>query len=187
MAYRDRNGKITIDEYAANQDIKRLSEAVQVLKESRNAIQNLQRQAEELRGETAVAVQVKGQEMYRKLTTMIDKLEETIAFIRKTVRYYEELDAEIKRSIQAAADAAAAAAAAAATSSASGGGGGFSSGGGGGGTSGGGGRIESSGSSSSGKSSSGSSKKTNTSSSSKKSNGLGEFFDGLSDMLDDIF
>jgi len=185
MAYRDRNGKITIDEYAANQDIKRLSEAVQVLKDSRNAIQNLQRQAEDLRGETAVAIQTKGQEMYRKLTRMIDKLEETIAFIRKTVRYYEEMDAEIKRAIQAAADASAAAAAAAAVTASSSG---FSGGGGGGGTSGGGGASRGFGSSSSGKSSSGSSKKTNTSSkNSNKSNGLSDFFDGIGDLLDDIF
>lgn len=128
MAYRDRNGKITIDEYAANQDIKRLSEAVQVLKESRNAVRNLQQKAEDLRGETSVAIQNKGQEMYQKLTRMIDKLEETIAFIRKTVRYYEELDAEIKRSIQAAADAAAAVTAVASAKVS--GGGGTSSGGG---------------------------------------------------------
>ena len=49
MAYHDEKGRITIDAAAANKDIKRLREAIQVLEDSRSAIRSLTRQGKTLR------------------------------------------------------------------------------------------------------------------------------------------
>ena len=102
MAYHDENGRITIDEQAANKDIKRLMESAQVLRTSRDAIVSLQRQAADMEGQISLAVIVKSQEMEKKLSQMIDKLEYTADYIRKTVRRYEILDEQIKQAIQSA-------------------------------------------------------------------------------------
>lgn len=114
MAYVDESGRITIDEQAAARDIKRLRESAQVLKDSRAAIRSLKSKAGELEGQMSAAILEKAQAMEKRLTQMIDKLEETASYIQKTVNKYEQLDREIKRAIQAAADAAEAAARAAA-------------------------------------------------------------------------
>ena len=114
MAYQDENGRITIDAAAAQKDIGRLREAIQVLEDSRSAIRSLKRQAGQLQGAAALAVANQAGRMEKSLNNTIDKLEETISFIQKTVRHYELLDEQIKQAIQAAANAAAAARAAAA-------------------------------------------------------------------------
>lgn len=92
MAYHDEKGRITIDAAAANKDIKRLREAIQVLEDSRSAIRSLTRQASQMQGAVAVAVMNQAQRMEKSLGSMIGRLEETIAFIQKTVRHYELLD-----------------------------------------------------------------------------------------------
>ena len=61
-----------------------------------------------MQGAVAVAVMNQAQRMEKSLGSMIGRLEETIAFIQKTVRHYELLDEQIKQAIQAAASAAAA-------------------------------------------------------------------------------
>ena len=70
MAYRDMNGNITINENAANADIKRLCAAKQYLVDSENAINSLIKQAADGQGETATAVVEKANE----LKMQIDKL-----------------------------------------------------------------------------------------------------------------
>lgn len=101
MAYYDENGKITIDEVAANKDIKRLREAAKILKESQASIRNLQRQSGDMQGLTALAIQEKGTEMEKKLGQMITKLESTADYIQKVVANYRRKDEELKRLIQA--------------------------------------------------------------------------------------
>ena len=114
MAYHDENGRITIDAAAAQKDIRRIREAIQVLEDSRSAICSLERQAGQMQGEVAFAIVHQAGRMKKSLENVIDKLEETIIFVQKTVRHYELLDEQIKQAIQAAADAAEAARAAAA-------------------------------------------------------------------------
>lgn len=107
MAYHDEKGRITIDEQAASRDIKRLQEAVEVLKRSQAAVDTLSKEYY-MQGAVAGAIVNKAGQTKRNLADMIEKLEETISFIRKTVRHYELLDEQIKQAIQAAANAAAA-------------------------------------------------------------------------------
>lgn len=113
MPYFDENGRITIDEDAAVKDIKRLRESAQVLKDSRAAIRSMKRQAMEFHGEMSNAIVEKANEMERRQTAMIEKLEETAAYIQRVVNRYQKLDEDIKKAIQAAANAAEAAAKAA--------------------------------------------------------------------------
>lgn len=101
MAYYDKNGRITIDEAAANQDIRRLREAAQILKESQASIRSLQRQGSEMQGLTAQAIQEKSMEMEKQLGRMITKLESTADYIQKVVANYRRQDEELKRLIQA--------------------------------------------------------------------------------------
>lgn len=108
MAYHDENGKITIDEQAASKDIQRLTESAQVLRASKDAIVSLQRQAADMEGQISVSVILKSQMMEKRLNQMIEKLEYTAEYIRKTVRRYELLDEQIKQAIESAANAASA-------------------------------------------------------------------------------
>ena len=75
MAYRDMNGNITINENAANADIKRLCAAKQYLVDSENAINSLLKQAADGQGETATAVVEKANELKMQIESLISALE----------------------------------------------------------------------------------------------------------------
>lgn len=106
MAYRDENGRITIDEQAAQKDIRRLREAANILKDSRASIRSLRQQSGDMQGLAVSAIQDKSLEMDRKLTQMIEKLEDTADCIQKVVRHYQKIDEDLKKIIQQAAIAA---------------------------------------------------------------------------------
>lgn len=106
MAYRDENGRITIDETAAAKDIRRLREAAEILGESRDALRSLLRRSEEMRGETAQAIREKTEEMEKRVTALISQLENGGSLIQRTVNHYRDLDEQIRREIEKAAAAA---------------------------------------------------------------------------------
>ena len=99
MPYYDDNGKITIDEAAANADIRRLQTAITQLEKSKKAVISLQRQAAEGEGQTTAAVSEKCGELIGKINDMLNRLEETSAFIKKTVAHYQQVDADLKARI----------------------------------------------------------------------------------------
>jgi seryl-tRNA synthetase len=101
MAYRDSSGKITIDEYAAAQDIQRLRQAIESLTNSRNAVNALIQQATSEKGQTSSAIIEKAGELKRQLDDMINRLNETLNFISRVVRHYQEVDRKVKEAIQA--------------------------------------------------------------------------------------
>ena len=88
MAYRDMNGNITINENAANADIKRLCAAKQYLVDSENAINSLIKQAADGQGETATAVVEKANELKMQIEKLISALENTEDYISRTVAKY---------------------------------------------------------------------------------------------------
>ena len=100
MAYRDENGRITIDEQAAQKDIRRLREAANILKDSRASIRSLRQQSGDMQGLAVSAIQDKSLEMDKKLTEMIEKLEGTADYIQKVVRHYQKIDEDLKKIIQ---------------------------------------------------------------------------------------
>ncbi|MCI5700940.1 MAG: hypothetical protein MR308_11280 [Lachnospiraceae bacterium] len=101
MAYYDSNGKITIDEIAANGDIAKINQALPSLENAKNALEHLLEQGSSSKGETGAAVVEKTQELIKMLNTLINALEETKGCISKTVKHYQKLDQEVKASIQA--------------------------------------------------------------------------------------
>ena len=100
MAYKDSSGRITIDEQAAAQDIRRLQEAAQILKDSRKAIANIINQASGEQGLTARAICEKAREMCNNIDALINRLNETSSFISRTVAHYQEVDRQVKEAIQ---------------------------------------------------------------------------------------
>ena len=104
MAYYDENGKITIDEAAANADIRRIETALAQLENSKNALNALLRQASEGQGQTTNAVVEKSAQLIDKVNDMMQRLNETISFIRQTVAHYEEVDRQLKEAILAEGD-----------------------------------------------------------------------------------
>ncbi len=99
MAYYDENGTITIDEDAANADCNRIDKAIASLTASKEAMQNLIKQAAEGKGQTTIAVAEKSSELTGKIMDMISRLEETKSFIKRTVQHYQQVDAAIKATV----------------------------------------------------------------------------------------
>ena len=99
MAYRDMNGNITINENAANADIKRLCAAKQYLVDSENAINSLIKQAADGQGETATAVVEKANELKMQIERLISALENTENYISRTVAKYKRIDKEVTEAI----------------------------------------------------------------------------------------
>lgn len=99
MAYYDENGKITIDENAAQYDIRQLQRAVECLDNSRRTLNELIRRSAEMQGATGGAINEKTGELKSQIDRMIDRLNETIAFIRRTVAHYQWLDQKVKEII----------------------------------------------------------------------------------------
>ena len=99
MAYRDMNGNITINENAANADIKRLCAAKQYLVDSENAINSLIKQAADGQGETATAVVEKANELKMQIERLISALENTEDYISRTVAKYKRIDKEVTEAI----------------------------------------------------------------------------------------
>lgn len=102
MALYDENGKITIDERAAQYDIRQMEIAIEAIEESQNALTEIIRQANETQGDVGVAIVEKAAEMKQKNIDMINRLKESVSFIRKTVAHYQWLDQQIKESVSSA-------------------------------------------------------------------------------------
>ena len=100
MAYKDKNGNITIDENAANADIHRSEQAVAILQDAQNALRNLITQAGSFQGDTAAAILEKATEMNARIQHMIDNLEDTQSYTRKVVAHYKELDLKLKEMME---------------------------------------------------------------------------------------
>ena len=101
MALKDSSGRITIDEHAAQADIRKLEQAMTVLSESQKALENLLNQAGSEQGQTVRAIEEKAAELKRQVTSLKDNLNVTKQFIQQTVAHYQEVDRQLKAAIQA--------------------------------------------------------------------------------------
>ena len=99
MAYYDENGNITIDEQAANADIRRIETAINRLNESKKALSALISQATEGQGQTTAAITEKAAELNGKIVDLVTRLNDTQDFIRRTVQHYQQVDAQLKNEI----------------------------------------------------------------------------------------
>ena len=100
MAYRDYNGKITIDEVAAKNDVKKINAAIAKLETARNSVNQLMQQSSVMKGETGQAIVSKSGEMKRNLDALINNLRQEVTAINQTVAKYKRLDQQVKAAIQ---------------------------------------------------------------------------------------
>ena len=96
MALYDNNGKITIDEVAAEKDKNNLSTAIASLREAGTAIDRLIAQAQSTKGATGNAILEKATELKNQIRNMIGNLTESKDFITNTVIHYQRLDQQVK-------------------------------------------------------------------------------------------
>ncbi len=102
MAYYDFDGKITIDEAAAEKDVRNIRAAREILVEAKRSIDRLFAQASESTGDTAAAILEKAQELAKKVDVLVNRLDESAHLIQKTVAHYQEVDRQVKAAIAAA-------------------------------------------------------------------------------------
>lgn len=101
MAFRDQNGKITIDEIAADKDVKAVNAACELYAQAMVLTQRMTALSTELKGETGTAVTESSARLQDELERMKAFSEETAAYIKAVVARYEQIDRELKEHIEA--------------------------------------------------------------------------------------
>ena len=82
MAYKDENGKITIDDVAAGEDIRKIERAQSSLQNALQSLRAAQTEGANSKGETAQAIYDKSQELINQIQRLDSNLEETTNNIR---------------------------------------------------------------------------------------------------------
>ena len=88
MAYRDMNGKVMIDEAAAQADIRQERQAEQILRRAAKALQAVQNESNSFQGETAAAIGEWAEQLRRQILNLISDLEDTQNYTQHVVRRY---------------------------------------------------------------------------------------------------
>ena len=97
MAYRDMNGKVMIDEAAAQADIRQERQAEQILRRAANALQAVQNESNSFQGETAAAIGERAEQLRRQILNLISDLEDTQNYTQRVARRYWLLDQKWKQ------------------------------------------------------------------------------------------
>lgn len=92
MAYIDENGKITIDELAAGEDIKKIEQAQSILQDATRSLKAAQTEGANSKGQTAQAIYEKAQELINQIQRLDSNLEETTNYIRHVLALYKAKD-----------------------------------------------------------------------------------------------
>ena len=100
MAYRDMNGKVMIDEAAAQTDIRQERQAEQILRRAANALQAVQNESNSFQGETAAAIGERAEQLRRQILNLISDLEDTQNYTQRVVRRYWLLDQKWKQTFE---------------------------------------------------------------------------------------
>lgn len=101
MAYHDANGRITIDELAAQRDIGLLKESAELLNEAENILRDVQVLVSETESPVTVKLQDAGEYLRKNVTQLSDAMQQLSTGIQKTVSKYQEIDRELKNTISA--------------------------------------------------------------------------------------
>lgn len=81
-----------IDEAVARSDMARMNQAIQHLKQAHHAVTRLRNEAENMRGETALAIVEKTQELQVRIDRLTRQLQSSVALIGSAVSHYQQLD-----------------------------------------------------------------------------------------------
>ena len=92
MAYHDADGKITIDEVAANRDISHAMQAKQSLAEAESKLKLKLNQTASFEGETAQALNEKSAQLLARVKSMMTEIDEMVAYTRRVVAHYRAID-----------------------------------------------------------------------------------------------
>ena len=99
MAFKDSNGRITIDELAAQKDINNIKAAILDLQAARDSLNEIMYQAQSLSGRTAVGIEESSLQLIKEYDKMIQQLNETATTIANTVEKYRKIDEDLKNYI----------------------------------------------------------------------------------------
>lgn len=99
MAFRDANGRITIDEVAAQRDIANFRAAIDHLRTADTLLTQMIGIASEFSGETGKAIVEACSELQNQIRSLISYSEQTTVSIDKVIRKYEQIDRELKELI----------------------------------------------------------------------------------------
>lgn len=100
MAFVDQNGKITIDEVAAAEDIKNLEQSKALLAQALELITLTEAQCGTFRGNTGDRIALCSAELKADLKKQLDNIETTVEAIKKTVARYQAIDHALKEQVQ---------------------------------------------------------------------------------------
>lgn len=100
MAFKDWNGNITIDEVAAEADIRKAAQAVAILKETESALKILLAETDGSQGRSIDAISTKGTEMLASVRKLISNLENMQSYTKQVIAKYRKLDREIKEMME---------------------------------------------------------------------------------------
>ena len=101
MAYKDENGKITIDDVAAGEDIRKIERAQSILQNALQSLRAAQTEGANSKGETAQAIYDKSQELINQIQRLDSNLE-TTNYIRHVLAVYKAKDEMLKEIMAAA-------------------------------------------------------------------------------------
>ena len=99
MAFKDSNGRITIDEVAAQKDINNIKAAILDLQAARDSLNEIMYQAQSFSGRTAVGIEESSLQLIKEYDNMIRQLNETATTIANTVEKYRKIDEDLKNYI----------------------------------------------------------------------------------------
>lgn len=99
MAFRDADGKITIDENVAEKDIKQLRLSIEHMETAIRELQEIVVQADEFSGNTGTQIKTAGIGLINEIKKSIQESELSIEQIKMTVNKYQRIDAEVKNII----------------------------------------------------------------------------------------
>ena len=100
MALYDGNGKITIDEIAAQKDINNLKQAVEFLQTTLDLINQIYGMALEFDSESNKAIVQACNDLKLTISNLMQSTTETSYYIAKTVKKYQMIDEQLKLQIQ---------------------------------------------------------------------------------------
>lgn len=99
MAFKDANGRITIDETAVQKDIANIRAAIRDLQAARDSLNEIMYQSQSFSGRTAVSLGESSLQLIKEYDKLILQLENTAATITDTVEKYRRIDEELKNYI----------------------------------------------------------------------------------------
>ena len=92
MAFRDENGKITIDELAAGQDIRNLRKAKEDLDAAVATLKEMAAVASEFSGNTGTAITESSLYLQKQIQLTLTTIDTTIENIDTTIKKYQAVD-----------------------------------------------------------------------------------------------